>query len=327
MTIFGHLIKGLCNMKNENGTRVFPYPRNEIARQLMKAAGVTKLKEANTYGKWIDLKTPNNIASYFPEGNVNIKGVISFFKHHIRDNPQIVQEKYFSRTEDLIDDSIINNPDMFYKRLLNRFLDSLGLVLLENFSTEITPIDKAAFSLAISSFDNNKGKIHSKKEMPFKNMSRMLKIAIDECDIWGFMMMPPICSIKTTIYNNIDNFNEAIKNNILEHVATSERNEIIYQNIIDFMEVLNAYASYLKNNTKQYPGSTTLLKYESNSNMSHQNLCYEYRIPLKMIKDIPSEDTEREIEHRKKSNEYRQQIDSLYSTIFNEETLLIFDNM
>ena len=128
MSIFGELIKELNRFRDGNNRNLFPYNRNAIGYNLLEESGldINKITDANSIGKWIDNKAPDNISSYFPNGFKEEK-TLNFLKRHIRGNWLLLQESFSAKEWCCRIDCNTNNQDIFYQSLVTQFMDALGL--------------------------------------------------------------------------------------------------------------------------------------------------------------------------------------------------------
>lgn len=205
---FGDLIKTI------NTSKAFGYTRNDLASNLLQAAGI-KVSGDNldtTVVKWIDRNVPDKINSYFEDAKVNEGEILKFFRDQIRCPWKELQSAFSKSAKCDKVDCYTNDQDEFYQSLLEELIISLGLPLPE--------------------------------EPPTKQMFKIYKRTFQKCCIQKFIECDPTIQLDFDLTGEVENFIEIIKSEIM-FPFFKQQDEELYMKIAGFTEILNDYNNYL----------------------------------------------------------------------------------
>jgi hypothetical protein len=233
----GNLLKGLEIMKFGdlikifNTSKLFKCKRNIIAYNLVKAGGITKQIDPDSFGKWIDEKVPDNITDYFPDGKVNEDEVIKYFKRWTKNEWNKLKEIFSSINDDFSEVVYkIDNHDAFCQSLCYQFIITLGLLPSEELENDMLSISEDSVSPVVDEVS--------------KQMLKIFNQATQECDLENYddsdkeVIIDEYETIDLTIEGlpvMVNDFLETIKTNIIEPFRDyGDSDHPVYEKIKEF---------------------------------------------------------------------------------------------
>lgn len=223
---FGEVIKVM------NNTKVFKCKREELAVNILKAAGIVievDMDFQTAAAKWIDRGIPKNICSYFPNA-INEEELKKHIERWATDKTWKTLQRgfddYNSKTKNQINKCIVNCStsvrEDFCQSIVVQLVESLG------------------FPLPEKCYDKKPITEHTPHE---SEPERMLDIFVQGCDdfaVEGFIDSVPTTDRISDMFRFIWLIRKQDKKDSLD------KNEEIYQGIVSFVDILQEYLNFLK---------------------------------------------------------------------------------
>lgn len=167
---FGEVIKVM------NNTKVFKCKREELAVNILKAAGIVievDMDFQTAVAKWIDRGIPKNICSYFPNA-INEEELKKHIERWATDKTWKTLQRgfddYNSKTKNQINKCIVNCStsvrEDFCQSIVVQLVESLGFPLPEKYNNKNTNIDPTTQPVLLTSIVNTTENIGAHISIP-----------------------------------------------------------------------------------------------------------------------------------------------------------------